>query len=157
MIVSGSGRQRGICVISVHTISSLPPPYSSFLRTLRPVQFENGNPLFHLKLGSLAIILRKGNYLPGQQLVPSLITVQQEPKCGCQLRTWTPRKGPFACRTSDQQHFNIHHTKFCEQEPSNVPLCGNESWFCRSSHGGCAAGDFKAARNSVLVLLEDGR
>lgn len=58
MIVSGSGRQRGICVISVHTISSLPPPYYSFLRTPRPVQFENGNPLFHLKLGSLAIILR---------------------------------------------------------------------------------------------------
>lgn len=141
------GRQQRTCA---HTGFSLPFPHFSFLRTPRSVQFENGNPLFYLKLGSLALLHRKGDSLSRQQLVPSLITVRQEPKHGCQLRT------PFACQTSDQQHFSIRHTRSHEQEPLNVSLCGNESWFCRSSHGGCATGDLKAARTSVLVLLEGG-
>jgi hypothetical protein len=104
------------------TPSPPPPTPPPFQLTENPVQFENGNPLFYL-----TVILWKGNYLSGQQSVPSLSTVQQEPKRGCQLRTWTPGEGPFACRTSDQQHFNIHHTKSREQEPSNVSLCENES------------------------------
>lgn len=67
-------------MISSHRLP--PTPHSSFLRTPRPVQFENGNPRFYLKLESLAVILRKGNSLSGQQSVPSVITVQQEPKRG---------------------------------------------------------------------------
>lgn len=119
------GRQQRTCVV----IPSI--PRFSFLRTPRSVQSENGNPLFYLKLGSLAVLHRKGDSLSRQQLVPSLITVRQEPKHGCQLRT------PFACQTSDQQYFSICHTRSHEQEPLNVSLCGNESWFCRSCHGGC--------------------
>lgn len=38
-------------------------PHFSFLRTPRSVQFENGNPLFYLKLGSLALLHRKGDSL----------------------------------------------------------------------------------------------
>lgn len=144
------GRQQRTCVM-IRSHRLLPPtPHFSFLRAPRSVQFENGNPLFYLKLGSLALLHRKGDSLSRQQLVPSLITVRQEPKHGCQQRT------PFACQTSDQQHFSIRHTRSHEQEPLNVSLCGNGSWFCRSSHGGCATGDLKVARASVLVLLEGG-
>lgn len=139
------GRQQRTCVV----IPSI--PRFSFLRTPRSVQSENGNPLFYLKLGSLAVPHRKGDSLSRQQLVPSLITVRQEPKHGCQLRT------PFACQTSDQQYFSIRHTRSHEQERLNVSLCGNESWFYRSCHGGCVTGDLKAARTSVLVLLEGGQ
>lgn len=67
------------------------PPHSSFLSTLRPVQFENGKPLFYLKLGA------HGRYPPErkrplqtQQLVPSLITVWQKPKYEGHLRAPTP-------------------------------------------------------------------
>lgn len=108
------GRQQRTCV-TIRSHRLLPPtPHFSFLRTPRSVQFENGNPLFYLKLGSLALLHQKGDSLSRQQLVPSLITVRQEPKHGCQLRT------PLACQTSDQQHFSIRHTRSHEQEPLNV-------------------------------------
>lgn len=56
-------------MIASHVSSLPPPPHSSFLRTPRPVQFENGNPLFYLKLGSLAIILRTAVSAKNQSMV----------------------------------------------------------------------------------------
>lgn len=54
------GRQQRTCA---HTGFSLPFPHFSFLRTPRSVQFQNGTPLFYLKLGSLALLHRKGDSL----------------------------------------------------------------------------------------------
>lgn len=117
------GRQQRTCVM-------IPPtPHFSFLRTPRSVQSENGNPLFYLKLGSLAVLHQKGDNLSRQQLVPSLITVRQEPKHGCQLRP------PFACQTSDQQYFSIRHTRSHEQERLNVSLCEMRVGFAEAVMG----------------------
>lgn len=70
MMVCASRRWHGTCPVflagsrgPVLTPASPSHPHFSFLRTPRSVQFENGNPLFYLKLGSLALLHRKGDSL----------------------------------------------------------------------------------------------
>lgn len=87
------GRQRGTVRCAAH-----PPTHththSSFLSARRPAQCEHGDPS-SAEAGVHDRYPWRGNYLSGQLLVPSLITVRQEPKYEGHARTRTPRDGPF--------------------------------------------------------------